>query len=30
LDKLLAEIHHWQPASVSQRDDITLLVIDVV
>ena len=29
-DKLLAEIRHWQPASVSQQDDITLLVIDVV
>jgi phosphoserine phosphatase RsbU/P len=29
-DKLLAEIRHWQPASVSQQDDITILVIDVV
>jgi sigma-B regulation protein RsbU (phosphoserine phosphatase) len=29
-DRLLAEIRHWQPASVSQQDDITLLVIDVV
>jgi phosphoserine phosphatase RsbU/P len=29
-DKLLAEIRNWQPASVSQQDDITLLVIDVV
>jgi sigma-B regulation protein RsbU (phosphoserine phosphatase) len=29
-DKLLAEIRHWQPASVSQQDDVTLLVIDVV
>ena len=29
-DNLLAEIRNWQPASVSQQDDITLLVIDVV
>jgi phosphoserine phosphatase RsbU/P len=29
-DKLLDAIHHWPPASVSQQDDITLLVIDVV
>ena len=29
-DQLLAEIRHWRPASVSQQDDITLLVIDVV
>jgi len=28
-DKLLAEIRDWQPASVTQQDDITLLVIDV-
>jgi sigma-B regulation protein RsbU (phosphoserine phosphatase) len=30
LDKLLGEIRDWQPASVTQQDDITLLVIDVV
>jgi sigma-B regulation protein RsbU (phosphoserine phosphatase) len=29
-DELLAEIRHWQPASVTQQDDITLIVIDVV
>jgi phosphoserine phosphatase RsbU/P len=29
-DKLLAEIRQWQPASVTQRDDITLIVIDVI
>ncbi len=29
-NKLLAAIRDWQPASVSQQDDITLLVIDVV
>jgi phosphoserine phosphatase RsbU/P len=29
-DKLLAEISHWQPPSISQQDDITLIVIDVV
>jgi phosphoserine phosphatase RsbU/P len=29
-DELLSEISHWQPASVTQQDDITLLVIDVV
>jgi sigma-B regulation protein RsbU (phosphoserine phosphatase) len=29
-ERLLAEIHHWQPASVTQQDDITLIVIDVV
>jgi len=28
-DRLLAEIRQWQPASVTQQDDITLLVIDV-
>jgi sigma-B regulation protein RsbU (phosphoserine phosphatase) len=27
---LLREIRHWQPASVSPQDDITLIVIDVV
>jgi sigma-B regulation protein RsbU (phosphoserine phosphatase) len=28
--ELLSEIRRWQPASVTQQDDITLLVIDVV
>jgi sigma-B regulation protein RsbU (phosphoserine phosphatase) len=28
-DALLAEIRRWQPASVPQQDDITLIVIDV-
>jgi sigma-B regulation protein RsbU (phosphoserine phosphatase) len=28
-EELLAEIHHWQPASVTQQDDITLIVVDV-
>ena len=29
-DELLSEIRHWQPPSVTQQDDITLIVIDVV
>ena len=29
LDQLLAEIHAWQPASLPQQDDITLVLIDV-
>ena len=29
-EKLLAEIRQWQPASVTQRDDITLIVIEVI
>jgi sigma-B regulation protein RsbU (phosphoserine phosphatase) len=29
-DKLLAEIRQWQPPSVTQRDDITLIVIDAI
>jgi sigma-B regulation protein RsbU (phosphoserine phosphatase) len=28
-DRLLAELHQWQPASAAQQDDITLIVIDV-
>jgi sigma-B regulation protein RsbU (phosphoserine phosphatase) len=28
-DKLLTEIRSWQPASMNQQDDITLVVIDV-
>jgi hypothetical protein len=28
-DQLLSEIRHWQPASMDQQDDITLIVIDV-
>jgi sigma-B regulation protein RsbU (phosphoserine phosphatase) len=30
LDQLLSEIRRWQPASMTQQDDITLIVIDVV
>jgi phosphoserine phosphatase RsbU/P len=29
-DRLLSEIRYWRPASVTQQDDITLLIIDVV
>jgi len=29
-DELLAEIRHWQPTSITQQDDITLIVIDVL
>jgi sigma-B regulation protein RsbU (phosphoserine phosphatase) len=29
-DELLVELRRWQPASVSQQDDITLIVIDVI
>jgi sigma-B regulation protein RsbU (phosphoserine phosphatase) len=29
-EQLLSEIHHWQPPSVTQQDDITLIIIDVV
>ncbi len=29
-DELLSEIRHWQRASITQQDDITLIVIDVV
>lgn len=29
-DELLGELRHWQPASVTQQDDITLIVIDVM
>ncbi len=29
-DRLLSELRHWQPASTSQQDDITLIVIDVL
>jgi sigma-B regulation protein RsbU (phosphoserine phosphatase) len=28
--QLLAELRMWQPASTSQQDDITLIVVDVV
>ncbi len=28
--RLLAEIRNWQPATATQQDDITLIVIDVV
>jgi phosphoserine phosphatase RsbU/P len=30
LDQLLSEIRQWQPASMAQHDDITLIVIDVL
>jgi phosphoserine phosphatase RsbU/P len=30
LDQLLSEIRLWQPASLAQQDDITLIVIDVI
>ena len=29
-ERLLAELRNWQPASTTQQDDITLLVIDVL
>jgi len=29
-DELLAELRHWQPTSIAQQDDITLIVIDVL
>lgn len=29
-DQLLSEIRNWQPASMTQQDDITLILIDVV
>ena len=29
LEQILAEIRAWQPASLAQQDDITLVVIDV-
>jgi sigma-B regulation protein RsbU (phosphoserine phosphatase) len=29
VDRLLTEIRSWQPASLAQKDDITLVVIDV-
>ena len=28
-DELLVEIRRWQPVSVTQQDDITLIVIDI-
>ncbi len=28
-DRLLLEVGRWQPASISQQDDITLIVIDI-
>ncbi len=28
--QLLSELRKWQPAPVSQQDDITLIVVDVV
>ncbi len=29
-DRILAAIRHWQPASMSQQDDIALIVVDLV
>lgn len=29
-DDLLTGVRRWQPASVTQQDDITLIVIDIV
>jgi sigma-B regulation protein RsbU (phosphoserine phosphatase) len=29
-DQLLSELRRWQPASTTQQDDITLIIIDVV
>jgi len=29
-DRLLSELRQWQPASATQQDDITLLIIDVL
>jgi phosphoserine phosphatase RsbU/P len=29
-DELIAQIGHWRPASTTQQDDITLIVVDVV
>jgi serine phosphatase RsbU (regulator of sigma subunit) len=29
-ERLLEEVRAWQPASLTQQDDITLIVIDVV
>ena len=29
-DRLLSEIRHWQPPSITSQDDITLIIIDVI
>jgi len=29
-NEVLSAIRHWQPPSITQQDDITLIVIDVV
>ena len=29
-EELLSEIRKWQPASATQQDDITLIVVDMV
>jgi hypothetical protein len=29
-NQLLSELRQWQPASTSQQDDITLIVVDVL
>jgi serine phosphatase RsbU (regulator of sigma subunit) len=28
--QLLSELRRWQPAAVSQQDDMTLIIVDVV
>jgi hypothetical protein len=28
--QLLSELRNWQPASTSQQDDITVIVVDVI
>jgi len=28
--QVLSEIRQWQPTSVDQKDDITLIVVDIV
>jgi serine phosphatase RsbU (regulator of sigma subunit) len=30
LQQVLSEIRQWQPTSVDQKDDITLIVVDIV
>jgi len=30
MQQLLSELRKWQPASTSQQDDITLIVVDVL
>jgi hypothetical protein len=30
IDTLLDEVRSWQPRSIAQQDDITLIVVDVL